>query len=443
MTSTNSNPKVAEVAAPVASPGNGPLTFLPTTKQFGDAVVNYGVPSLIAGAGIAGLVATIAELKKQRELTAPPTPRKDVLEVQLPAIKTAGVLSNIMARLASGASKASVAVKNNWKPIAKTVGGVTAAGGTVLAADQMWFSPVRNKTQAVREALATGQPVPIAPVDGGSSLVGQAPLTAGVAATGLIGGYALVDTIIKARRKKQIQDRLEQSKREYSELLGQSLTGPASPKVAAFPLCEEVVRVVAGMVAGGSGLSVTGTTKLADFASAAKRTTALVTSTPALLALAAAVASHQFMYSREKSIADQMTAKKVSPPKEIRLITAPSAANQPAAEPVTATEEEKMDDGAEVKVAEGLETAAGMLLGSSLLGGEDKGKPAIEKRQKTVRPVVERVDANTYRIVTPAGAVTVDATDPNTRHILENDHDRIAELLAGVSTIPAPEKPVV
>lgn len=391
----------------------------PNPSQIINAAKTIGVPAAIGGAGIAGLVAALSEMRKQREAQEPPTPRRDVLEVQLPQVKVASVLGRLGSLINSPGRALAAATTT---AVAGT--GLAAAGPSILASLKAKVSGQDAGTAFVN-AAPSSSPSP--------SYAFEAPLMAGMAAGGLVGGYSLVDSILKARRRRDAAARLEKSKQEYSQLLGQTLTGPASLKTAAFPLCEEMVRLMSGMVAAELNLPINGTTKIAS--SEWQKLLAIATSTPMLVALGAAAASHQFMYNREKDVENSMTAKRVTPPKEIRLVSAPAAPALPAP---AAKEEEP----ATIKAAEMLiDVPFKELLG----GGRGVSKAPVagdinsDGKPDAIAPKVERVDANTYRVITPAGAVTVDATDPNTRHILEKDHSRLAEILSGISALPAPD----
>ena len=439
-----------------------------TGQQVTDQVKDVGLPAFAIGAGLTGLVATLAEMRRQRELQQPAAPRRDVLEVQMPAApqhaKVAGVPWWTKLLIAGGAAGYGVkqfAGTDIGQTLVQDLASPSSIPSTTGAVTAPAAPPVT--TAAVAPSIPSPAPAPDVATHDKNPLL-HAGLVGAIGGLGLYGGYKIVDTIIKARREAQAQARLGKAKQEYSHMLGQSLMGPSSFKTASFPLCEETVRLMSGMVAGRMGLPVDGITKSADLQAVIDRVkgymhegvqgAAPVTSLPSLVALASAVAAHQFMYNREKQLEDSLTRKRVSPPKEIRLVSAPQAApEQTAAQHLTPLPSPVQDKDKNHELDPSIDKAAADLaeagiLGGLLLGGGEAHKPKPptpgdvngDGKFDPIKPIVEKVDASTYRITTPAGAVTVDATDPNTRHILEHDHSRLAELLTSVSAIPQEEK---
>jgi hypothetical protein len=295
---------------------------------------------------------------------------------------------------------------------------------------------------------------------------------------GLMGGYSLVNHFIKERRRKAMQEQLDQSKGEYSRLLGQTLSKNAGlDSVVEFPfihgICAGIVEgsgfekaasddkdsvIMSGDVISGvdknphiekdpvHGWSVGGPSttagaksaqvwskaeaekhlgrKLENNKTATTSSGMLLAGSPGILAVLSGIAAHRWMYNRQNELEKLYTSKKPEPPKQIRLVSVPApGSEQDDDQPLQlgAPEPEKVAGLAEildfVKSPEAVE---------------------IEKeKENLLQPRATKVAPGTVQVSTPGGSSTeIEATDPATARILAHNTSRLTKLLAAYQSTP-------
>lgn len=369
-------PPVVPPAAPavVTPPATAPAGrswlegyVIPGRPEIGKALKDWAPLGLgvgIGGAALVNLAAHLNRVKKQNLDEEPKT--DDVMEIQLPTKKVAGLpntlLSGILQKIqgAIQATKASSAVtatipeaqamKSGVRNLAENVGKTlksphgyvpagmaTATGGLAL---------LRSKLNEA--ARASGKLPASSDSKARTNLLLQSGLATAAFALPALAAYHGTDALVKKVRTSQADEELDQAKGEYENLLGESLTGPASVKTASFPYCEEFVRTLAGMTAGSLGIPVDSTCSpdflpelnqksAGGFGEMVDEVIAPAVSIPSAVAVLAGIAAHKLMYSREKALDAAMNPKKIKPPTAVRLTRAPA----PVAAPVPAEEEEK------------------------------------------------------------------------------------------------------
>lgn len=446
---------------------------LPSAQTTIQTLKDNAPTGIAIGAGTAGLVNLLAELRRNRQQQVTKN-NSDVLEVQIPTAaaqqsKTAeanrpGLWANIRAKKNRGEKPAKPGQegypdKENWNKLTSESKSAamlpSGIGSPIISALK---NIIENPAPAIRAAI----PITAGAGVGGAALWNgikntsqtptptsnfwQAPLELGALAIPAVASYAGVNSLMSSIREKREQQRLESAKQQYAKLLGDQLT---EPKTASFPLCEEVVRVLSGAAAADFNVSVGGTTKLADF-NASERAVALGLSVPSMLAVLAGVTSHKYMYDREQAAiaGAKMTPTRIKPPSQIRLVSVP-------AQPVEQKEQEAGDLPAEAatKTAAGYNpitaAAADLAMGSFLInkakegnggkGDEPKinpqtGMPFVKKLQ--AQPKDNFVDSNTLVVNTPTGNTVIEAVDPTALKILQEKQKDLAQRMEAASVLP-------
>lgn len=395
---------------------------LPSASTTVEAIKNNAPMGIAIGGGAAGLVNLLAELRRARQQQASKD-KGEVLEVQIPtpASSKPKVATFVPSGIAPTIKGLLDAIKSNPGQAARI--GVPITAGIAAGATGL------SNTLADYTDTSKGW---------------QAPLELGALAIPAVATYAGVNGIISSLRQKREQQRLESAKKQYAQLLGNELVGN---KTASFPLCEEVVRIMAGAAASEFNVPVNGTTKIAEF-NPANRALALGVSVPTMLAVLAGIASHKYMYDREQSAiaGAKMTPTRIKPPSQIRLVSAPSPADEKAQEvgDLPAESAEKTAS----RVSPLTLAASDVALGNFLIN-ETKEQQAKKEEDKinpeTGMPYAKKlkpqakdnfVDANTLVVNTPTGSVVIDAADPAVLKLLHEKQKDLAQRMQSASVLP-------
>ena len=447
---------------------NGPIAWaMPSLAQIAAKVKEVGPTSVALGAGAGGLAYLASELVQHRQdkLKREQAEKgsRDVLTVQIPNLKTAGVLDALArAWSAGGAGRAAMI----GLPAAATGVGLAAAAPADMqvgarnavqdfsdsatpavkdaykaVAPVLEFAsdPVVNTARWAGEASVPieadikNTPIPTpAPEGVAPSPMWDSGMNLGIGIGGLALGYGAVKAFTNHRRSQDEKAKLEAAKAEYSDLLGQSLAGPKIATVVKYACIE-------GLVAGAARqLEEHYPTK---FASGAMD----ILGAPGALAVLAGIVGHQYVYNRETAADNAMKQPRIKPPKSIRLVSAP-APRPPAPEvgDVSQTLKDEEDKVASLvnldaldyllKQAEPITEAlqAGVV---QMLPGQTT--PVAEEDPASFKPRVEQIDGNTVVIHTAAGPVTVDAADPRARALLQQKSKQIASSMSAATAIPA------
>jgi hypothetical protein len=443
--------------------------LLPNGAEISQALKSYAPTGIAIGAGTAGLVNLLAELRRNRQQQVSKS-NSEVLEVQIPSPQKKeangpGLWANIRAKRKRGEKPAKPGQegypdKKNWKELtseSKEAGFVPAGvSAPILGAIR---NIVENVGQAAKKSIPITAGLTVGTALAGAKGVGktlaeqtpnqnplwQAPLDLAALVVPAAGAYAGVNSVMSSLRKKREEERLQNAQNQYSKLLGQELIGT---KTAEFPLCEEVVRVLAGSAAAEFNVSVNGITKIAQGLDLG-HVLSIGTSSPTLLAVLAAVASHKYMYDREQAAiaGAKMAPTRIKPPSQIRLVSAPAQVD------------EKVQDTGDLP-AESAEKTAGIggpvltaasvdLTINKLIANKLKEKAEAIRRSKinpeTGMPFEKKVhteakqdfvDANTLVVNTPTGATVIDAADPAALKVLQEKQKEIAQRMEAASVLP-------
>lgn len=343
-------------------------TILPTGEQISHAVLKYGPPALLVGGGTAGLLHLIRQYKERQAQAQPAVPSNDVLTVTLPPQrpKTAGFLQHLMAN------------KGRY------------LGGAAVVGTGVGLERYIQKDQ-----------VP--------SSLSDAAMVTGVLAGGGLLGYGAVDGYMRNRQKEQMQERLDQAKSEYGTLLGHSLVNGKAAEVEDpnnhFPLIN------------GLCLGVVESEFSEDGQKIAESWGSLLFGAPGGLAVLTGVLAHKWMYNRQKELESMHTQPKPSPPKQIRLVSAPPPQPDPSED---GTEQLLLNGPQAPKLAADLAGMVAGLTGGYVMG--DKKEPdtvLLEKQPPISAPKATNAGPGTAQIATADGPVNVEAEDPAAAAIMQ------------------------
>ena len=405
-------------------------SFLPglDSSTVWDRVKRYAPTGLAVGAGAAGLVGVLGEIKRQRNEAqaqsdlASGKADNDTLVVRVPQ-KTAGFMSSA-ANAVRGAGA---------KLIPKTVTGV----GTAVAG----LGTAGALVDAGYKAQHAPTPAEVAAQGAAPSSIYQLPLEIGIGGGALAAGYGLVDHLMRRHKQHDLQDELDQAKGDYGDMLGQTLGDPSAKAASLrFPALEGFVAALADELT--APCPVDKTAGLAQF-----------TSVPAGLALLSAAVAHKFVHDQESAADAAHQVKRFAPPKAIRIETVPRPVEQlplpsAALAPVPMLDDDGSDpdpnkkDKIAGKVA-GLGELAELGGVAALAGGKkekkdgesvEPGEEAAAAKPSSPDPVIHRVSPNQSVIDTEGGSTGVEAADSAAAEVLRHRQGRLARILAASAT---------
>jgi len=370
----------------------------PSLGQVWDRTKAIAPPALAIGAGGVSLVQLLKMFRDQREMEAAAKPRKDVLTVEIdPQQKQAGLQDIIDYAKRPFIASAQQQVKSPEK------------------------TPHLLSENAMQVAIAIGA---------------------------LGAGSAAASSFFEGRRKKDLEDRLERAKSEYSSILGKSLVGgTAGVKTAEVEVYCEACPTIAGFCD-----SIARSTFPEDQQKTANGNPLMeVISAPMTLLTLSGILSHKWLYNRLKDQEKAQTTSMPSPPREIRLVTKPQPTTQmpqPNESDVVTPEEEdpRKAAGALDGVLDGmglnLPDPAGDAARSAVqvVAPAGQAAPAPEPEKNSVAPVrMVDVGPGTMAAETSGGPVTIEAEDENAARVLQQNRGRLKKVLSVLQaqSIPA------
>jgi len=275
------------------------FTFTPSSEQVGYYLSKYGPPSLLLGAGTAGLLHLMTKVKELNQEHKERTSADDTLTVPIPATplaqKVAAIswqgLKDLVVRGAAHVGK----FKGRY---------ASGAGAGILGV-------------GATAALGSKAPTEYVPE---SSLSDAGGIMATLLGGGLLG-YGATNALLRNREREQLQKRLDSSKDQYGRLLGQTLAQPGDPKVASVDP-DDTFSLISGMVGALVRRDFPDLDKNAE-SSLSLTAGAALTGLPVL----AAVLAHKWMYRRQQELNALHADEKPKPPKRIQLVSAPAAAS--------------------------------------------------------------------------------------------------------------------
>lgn len=261
------------------------------------------------------------------------------------------------------------------------------------------------------------------------------PVTIGSMAGGLGLGYFVVDQILRKKRQQVLDRELESTKKQYSNYLAQELSPQKSASEFStldglvLSAVEAVKSVPVEENRKTAALSVINSKKaVVRDPNAGTVASSLYVGLPFLATL---LGGHYLYYNRKKDIQraiekDEAESMKRTP-ENIKVVTKPVVVknNVDQNNPELLLEKGAfLEDAAMQKIVEEVSKMP------SVPKTEDDG--IVKRREKVVDEELDlqKIDDNTYVILTEGGNSTIDALDPEALKILEQHKDKILKSFA-------------
>lgn len=253
----------------------------------------------------------------------------------------------------------------------------------------------------------------------------DASIATGLVGGGLLGGYSLVNSILRRRRKENLERQLASAKEEYSTLLGRTLS-----KTAEETECLERFPAIHGFL--GEFVSVSNGSKEAEFKEADLSSGMLLLGSPGALATISGIVAHKWMYNRQKELERLYTTKKPEPPKQIRLVSTPAPGSS-----------QDDDEPLELGMPEPEKVAGLTEIIDQISATPDERKQEEETLGSAKQPKVVKVGPGTVQIATEGRQpVEIEASDPESAAILKTKAPMLARLIAAYQSTPTSAMPV-
>jgi hypothetical protein len=257
----------------------------------------------------------------------------------------------------------------------------------------------------------------------------------GMTVGGLGLGYAVVDQILKKKRQETLNNRLEKTKKEYSQYLAQELS-PVKTAVECPTLDGLVLSIIETVkdspVEANRKEAALGIIKEAQVKDPNEFTvgSSMLTGLPFLATL---LAGHYLYYNRKKDI-DRAIEKEEAEslkrtPQNIKIVTkpVPVTQNNNMNNPALLLEKGAVLEEAAVaariidKIEEQKKEEAAKNLNDGIVGRNER---VLEDED------LQKIDDNTYVMLTEGGNTQIDALDPEALKILEQHKDKILKSFA-------------
>jgi hypothetical protein len=263
----------------------------------------------------------------------------------------------------------------------------------------------------------------------------DAPVIAGSVAGGFGLGYYVVDQILRKKRQEMLNTELDSTKKQYSKYIAQELAPQKSANE--FPTLDglvlSIVEAVKSVPVEESRKTATLNIinlKKAQVPDPNKGTMAssLYLGFPLVAGL---LAGHYLYYNRKKDIQRAIEKEEAESmkrtPENIKVVTKPVAVKNNADENNPELLLEKgafLEDAAMQKIIEEVSKRP------SAPKPDDDG--IVKRKEKVVDEELDlqKIDDNTYVILTEGGNSTIDALDPEALKILEQHKDKILKSFA-------------
>ena len=262
------------------------------------------------------------------------------------------------------------------------------------------------------------------------------PAIAGSIAGGFGLGYYVVDKILRKKRQEVLDRELESTKKQYSNYLAQELAPQKS--ATDFPTLDGLVLSVVEAVRSvpveenrkTAALNVI-KSKKAQAVPPANKGTVATSFLSGLPLVAGLVAGHYLYYNRKKDIQRAIEKEEAESmkrtPENIKVVTKPVAVKNNVDENNPELLLEKgafLEDAAMQKIVEEVSKMP------PAPKPEDDG--IVKRKEKVVDDELDlqKIDDNTYVILTEGGNSTIDALDPEALKILEQHKDKILKSFA-------------
>lgn len=386
-------------------------TIFPTPEIALHHFVKYFPPGLAIGAGSAGLIHLMSQMKQLKEEQKAQEVGNDTLTVPIPQKIASSPWATALAGLTRSMRRTAPLMLTNGAQVAQPVAGAAAAAAPGRLSGLLSHLGANKWRYASGGAAlgATGMAEHMSTKDTVPSSLSDAGMVTAILAAGGLGGYHMVDNALENRQKEQLQTRLDRSKNEYGTLLGQTLAGGKTATLddpnSTFPIIKGICMQVV--------CDEFGEQKVAETVGS------MMFGAPGALSVLTAVLAHKWMYNRQNELEHMHTQTKPSPPKQIRLVSAPPPAPAPMPDDGMSAGQLQLEA---PKVAGELPELLGALAVGHVAGGEKKEPaPAIGAPPVVVAPPrATTVGPGTVQISTDGGPTEVEAEDPAAAAVLHN-----------------------
>jgi len=261
----------------------------------------------------------------------------------------------------------------------------------------------------------------------------DAPATVGSMAGGLGLGYVVVDQILRKKRQQVLDRELESTKKQYSNYLAQELAPQKSAEE--FPFLDGLVLSVIEAAKSNPVEEPRKTAALNIIKQANRDPNAGTMATSMFFGvplLATLLGGHYLYYNRKKdiqrAIEKEESEKLKRTPESIKIVTKPIEVDNTINENDPALLLSKgafFEEAAAQKILEEVAKVP-----SQPVVVDNDG--IIKRREKVIDENLDlqKIDDNTYVILTEGGNSTIDALDPEAIKILEQHKDKILKSFA-------------
>lgn len=260
----------------------------------------------------------------------------------------------------------------------------------------------------------------------------DAPLAVGSALAGGTAGYAIVNSVLKKQRQKQLDNELESLKKQYADYISQQMT--VDSKTAEYPVLDGLILSIADKVHSTPAedyrkSAAQNLIKKASPSDGAGRETvgSILTSLPGVAALLAGIGAHNYYYNRQKNIDRAIEKEEASEmknaPKFVKIVSKP-------------VQEEPEQDllltkGASTSI---IDTIDKVVNPDDLVSHKQDPQEKVRESRRG-NPIVssediQKIDPNTMVMTTDSGNIQLDALDPEALAKLEKYKKRILESFA-------------
>lgn len=264
------------------------------------------------------------------------------------------------------------------------------------------------------------------------------PVILGSMAGGAGLGYYIVDQILRKKRQQVLDRELESTKKQYSNYLAQELSPVKN--ASDFPTLDGLVLAAVEAARAEpleenrktAALNIIKSSKEAQQAPEPNKASVGTSIYFGLPFLGALLAGHYLYYNRKKDIQRAIEKEESESlkrtPENIKIVTKPVVAQNDVNENRPELLLEKgafLEDAAASKI---LEEVSKIPVGKPKI--EDDG--IVKRKEKVVDDDMDlqKIDDNTYVLLTEGGNSTIDALDPEALKILEQHKDKILKSFA-------------
>jgi hypothetical protein len=280
------------------------------------------------------------------------------------------------------------------------------------------------------------------------ALLTEDAMRLGLAVGGVGLGVAGAGWYFDRQRKKELEARLEKAKKEYSTILGRSLSSnqSSSLKLGEIQIYAEACPTIAGFfdILARQQMPADYQKNAAGENDPQPNWFTHSVGVPATLLTLSGIITHKWLYDRLKQKEKNDAVKMPQPPREIRIVTKPRSTT-----PINEADVVTPEDANPGKVAVGSgnpldDVLSGMGIGNhavaAIVPGDSSGASMAKKNERvdpTMAPIkMMQTAPGSLAAVTSGGPVSIEAEDPNAARVLARNKGKIKKILAMLQADP-------